>query len=587
MSVVTLARRSGLLALLLLVVAAGSASRAALPISSPTAASLAEAVTTLAAPDMEGRASGTPGGERAARRIARWLTDAGLRPGGDAGTFFQSFAIANGTVVAPDSRFDLLAPGPQGRDPGQTHFALERDWRPHGGSVATSVSGEVVFVGYGIVTADGTHDDYTGVDVNDRIALALAGAPRGATATGASRLEKLIAARRHGAAAVLLVNDTLPSVASTATAAGMVSASVTPRAADALLAPSGATTATLERAIARGTTSAFATGTRARITVALGKQERRAENVVGVLPGTDPALASEAVVVGAHWDHLGVVDGAIHPGADDNASGTAVVVGLAKSFAAAGGAPRTLVFTLFAGEELGLLGSRHYVGDPAVPMTRTVAMVNLDMVGRMRDRQLEIGGVDSGTGLREIVSDAVRTADLKSTLRGAPYAPSDHVRFYRSGTPVLFFHTGSHDDYHKPSDTADRINADGMARVATVAAEVIERLAAGSRPSYVAMPPERRERTSGGGGGGAFLGIVADQGAGDGVRVADVMPSSAAERGGLREGDVLVRLAGASLVSFDDLRTALKARNPGDRVELQVLRNGDDRTVSITLGARS
>ena len=121
----------------------------------------------------------------------------------------------------------------------------------------------------------------------------------------------------------------------------------------------------------------------------------------------------------------------------------------------------------------------------------------------------------------------------------------------------------------------------------SVAVEVIERLAAGSRPSYVAMPPERRERTSGGGGGGAFLGIVADQGAGDGVRVADVMPSSAAERGGLREGDVLVRLAGASLVSFDDLRTALKARNPGDRVELQMLRNGDDRTVSITLGARS
>ena len=563
-------RRFASLALVLSLTVSAFAASPTTPITPPTASSLADAVRTLAAPEMEGRGSATPGGERAARQIAEWLTAAGLRPGGAAGTFFQSFAIANGTVVAPTSTLDLVAPA-------AVHFGLERDWRPHGGSLTTEVTADVVFVGYGIVAPDGARDDYTGVDVKDRIALALDGAPRGAALTASTRLEKLVAARRRGAAALLLVSDTLPAVATTTTSARMVSASVTRRTADALLAPM-----TVDRATAAGA-RAFATGTRARIGVALGRQGRHAQNVIGVVPGTDPALAREAVVVGAHYDHLGVVNGAIHPGADDNASGSAVVIGLAKAFVAAGGTPRTLVFTLFAAEEMGLLGSRHYVGEPTIPMAQTVAMVNLDMVGRLRDGKLNIGGVDSGSGLREIVNDAARAEGVTPTLHSSPYGPSDHMRFYRRGTPVLFFHTGGHDDYHKPSDTADRINADGMARVARIAARVIESLASGPRASYVTIFPERHEPASG---SSAFLGIVVESQGGDGVRLADVLPGTAAGRGGLREGDVIIRFADTSLASFDDLRAVLKTRKPGDRVELVVLRDGEDRTVPVTLDAR-
>src|SRR5205823_497308 len=184
------------------------------------------------------------------------------------------------------------------------------------------------------------------------------------------------------------------------------------------------------------------------------------------------------VVLGAHYDHLGRSGGVVHPGADDNASGTAVVLGLARAFARAGGAPRTLVFALFAGEEIGLLGSAHYAQHPTVPVDRTIAMLNFDMVGRLRDRKLYVGGVESGVGLRALVSAAANAEKLELDLGESPFAPSDHASFYTAGVPVLFFHTGGHDDYHRPGDTADKINAAGMAEVATVGARIAERLAA-------------------------------------------------------------------------------------------------------------
>ncbi len=183
-------------------------------------------------------------------------------------------------------------------------------------------------------------------------------------------------------------------------------------------------------------------------------------------------------MVGAHYDHLGRVDGVVYPGADDNGSGTAVVLGLARAFAAAGGAGRTLVFAFFGAEELGLIGSRHYVNRPAVPLDRTVGMVNFDMVGRLQGRPLHVAGGDSGSRLGALVSDAAQADGVTLDVNGSPYGPSDHSRFYAAGVPVLFFSTGGHADYHRPGDTADKIDAAGMARVASVGARVIERLAA-------------------------------------------------------------------------------------------------------------
>ncbi len=538
-----------------------------------------EALTT---PEMEGRRSGTPGGERAARQIAAWLTAAGVRPGGGDGGFFQSFPVGSTIRVDPASSLEATAPA-------RRAFQLGREWTPHGGSLVAAVEGPVVFVGYGVEVADLGWDDYAGTDVRGAVALALDGAPPHLGARRVTRLDKLILARRHGAAALLLVADALPAPSATAASVALVSGTVTRAAADALLAPAGADTMTLAARISdRRAPASLVSPARARVSAALAREPVPGLNVIGVIPGTDATLANEALLLGAHYDHLGRVGGAVHPGADDNASGTAVVVGLARGLAASGGLARTVVVALFGGEELGLLGSGHHVRHPTVPLDRTVAMLNFDMVGRLRDGRLTIAGVESATGLRDIAARAVTGERLALDLRPSPYGPSDHTRFYTEGVPVLFFFTGSHDDYHRPTDTADRINAAGMAQVAAVAARVIDELDAGPRPVYAKLSrPSREARGRAPDPGGAFFGIGAEPpGESDGLRLSEVIPDSAAARAGLRGGDVLVRFDGEPMASFDDLRTVLGRRRPGDTVHVVYLRDGADHRVAATLGTR-
>ncbi|HXG04122.1 MAG TPA: M28 family peptidase [Candidatus Binatia bacterium] len=397
-------------ALLLAVLLLAAAGAAPVP---PSAAWLLEQVKTLSAAEMEGRASGTPGAERAARHIAALFERAGLPPGGDGGGYFQRFPIAS---------------------------------------------------------------------------------------------------RRHGGT-------------------------------DALAA-----------------------------------------NVIGVLPGRDPERRHEAVVIGAHYDHLGrgapgsPAAGAIHHGADDNASGTAVVLALARAFAEAGGAPRTLVFVAFAGEELGLLGSARYVEQPPVPLARTILMINLDMVGRLRAGRLHVGGVDSGHGLRALVEQAAGGLPLDLQLHGDPWTPSDHTSFYAAGVPVLFLFTGLHPDYHQPGDTWNKINAEGLATVAAFAARVTSAAVTAPPPLYVRLePPARRP----------LFGIAPDLAADlSGVRVAGVRPASPAERAGVQPGDVIVRFGGADVRTLEDLTSALRDRRAGDRVEVVVRRDGREHTFFAVLAAR-
>ena len=470
-------------------------------------------VATLTTAEMNGRRTGTPGGTLAAARLAAWLAEAGLRPGGDHGTYLQSFALA--------------------------------------------------------------------ADARDKIVIVLDGVPSHLDYR-ASRLDKLILARRHGAAALLIVGDALPTLDATAAPVDLISGALTTTAADALVAPR--TVAELRGEIERATRPVpRALAAAARVQVDIVSEDVRGANVIGILPGTDPALRDEAVVLGAHYDHLGASGADVYHGADDNASGTAVVVGLARAFAAAGGAPRTLVFALFGAEEIGLVGSGHYVRPPAWPLARTVAMLNFDMVGRMRDDRLVIGGADTGDRLRRLVTDAVaRVPGVKADVRGAPHSPSDHSRFYAAGTPVLFFHTGLHDDYHRPGDTVDKLNADGMARIAAVGARVVEELNAGARPVFARVAPPSRARS--GRGSGPWLGVGGDGRApGDGVRLGHVAPGSAAERAGLRDGDVLVRVGDAPVNTFEELRSAIQARQPGDVVRLVYLRDGRDHVTSATL----
>ena len=524
-------RRSATRLACVLLLLTSTASAVSAGVTPPTAPELRAVVDVLTAPEMEGRRAGTAGGNRATDRVAAWLAATGLRPGGDAGSFLQSFTVAPGRRVGPASTLQI----------GGRTLTPAVDWMPHGGSPRGEVTGALLFA-----------DDAWNGDLRDKIVIAPA---RG------SRLESLILARQRGAAAVLLIADTLPPLDATPAPVGIVSGSITRGAANALRAAGPAT---------------------ARMVVDLVAADLRAANVIGVLPGIDPALAGETIVLGAHWDHLGTSAGAVYHGADDNASGTAVVVGLARAFAAAGGARRTLVFVLFGAEELGLIGSGHYVKHAALPLSETVAMLNFDMVGRMRDDKLTIGGVDSGDRLRAVTAAAARAVGVNAELRGTPFSPSDHTRFYSAGTPVLFFHTRGHDDYHRPSDTADRLNADGMARVAAIGAAVVQALDDGARPIYAKITPPARRRGSTLE-AGAFLGVGGDAMGGDGARLAHVIPGSAADRAGLRDGDVLVRVDEVAVDGFEALRRAIRARRPGETVRLVYLRDGRDHETSATL----
>jgi aminopeptidase YwaD len=537
-------------------------------ISPPPAGELRTEIERLTAPAMDGRATGTPGGDLAASTLADELRAANIRPLGDDGGFFQWFGVRAVPRLALDNVLSITGDSARA-------LAVGRDWMPHGGAPDGDVTARLAFAGHGI--AEASRDDYGGLDVRGRLVLVLGGPP----AIGGTRLEKLLAARRHGAAGVLVVDERLPALEATAARVGLPSATLTPAAADALLAGGGTTLARLRTASSEGRPAAALIETEIHLRVRLEREERRGANVVGVLPGTEPTLARDAIVIGAHYDHLGRTgEGAVHPGADDNASGTALVVGLARAFARAGGAPRTLVFALFGGEELGLLGSAHYVRQPAWPLERTIAMINLDMVGRLGDATLRVGGVDSGDRLRALVTDAARAEGLPHAVSGGPFEGSDHLSFYRAGVPVVFFTTGPHGDYHRPSDTADKIDASGMARIAGVAARVATALAGGPRPVYVKITPSQRRRPA-----GALLGIVADPGAGaDGVRIAAVMADSAAERAGIAQGDVIYRFEGAPVETFETLRRLIRARRPGDRVEFDYARGGEARHGSVVLG---
>ncbi len=594
--------RRALLALVAVVALAIAASAA--PVSAP-ADWLLDQVKILTAPEMEGRESGTVGGERAAGHIVSELHAAGLAPRG-AGTYRAEFPVATRVHLAETNHLTLTGSAP--RD-----FRLGTDWTPTGGSADGEVEAGIVFIGYGIAEPDLGYDEYTSVDVRGKIVLALAGEPRrddpaspfahALTGSYGQRLYKARVARDHGARALLFVSrphagsDSLPPLRGGGSG-DLVAAAITRATAEAVLEAGGYRLDELRDRIDRTLTptSRPLPGVRARLAVQLARESGVAANVIAILPGTDPRLAQEAVVVGAHYDHLGrggdfSLDAdrlAVHPGADDNASGVAAVLGLARAFAAGGGTPRTLVFAFFAGEEMGLLGAGAYVRAPAFPLERTVAMVNLDMVGRMRDRRVFVGGLGSASDLEPIVRGAAEGLDLDLTFWRTPYGPSDHASFYQAGVPVLFLHTGVHEDYHRTTDTWEKINADGLERIVTFAQRAVDRLARGPAPVYAKVPHEQSAPVMVYTGSGAsFFGIAPD-GADDapGVRLAMVQPGSPADHAGVRPGDVVVRFGGVRVYTLDDVRDVLGARKPGDTVDVVYLRDGVEHRAHAVLAAR-
>jgi len=574
----------------------------------------------LSSDGLQGRGNGTPGLELAAEYIAEQYRLAGLAPGGVDGSWFQPFEIVTGLDVGQGNWLAV-------RDNGTERiFELGRSYYPI--SVPSTARAEVdaahlplVFAGYGITATDVDYDDYAGIDVRGKAVLVFTHEPQendassrfdGRALTRHARvIQKALVARQQGARALLLVVDP-----SHATDEGSYEGWLRdPQAEDygfsVFRVQRGALTEALGDAIdLDAVASAIDTDFRPRSRALNGlrltrverfsRVRRRVRNVVGLLESSHTRLGREAVVIGAHYDHLGLggrhsmaadAIGEVHNGADDNASGTAAILEMAHA-----AAPRrerfrrTLVFAAFAGEELGLLGSAHYVDHPPVALDRTVAMINLDMVGRPSGR-IVVSGLDTSPALRDDLAAASRGSalELRTAGRGAAVASSDDASFRARRVPALAFFSGFHGDYHRPSDDWDKIDVDGAVEVARIALALTERIARRStRPAFVPRSaPASHETSSSGGAYGPYFGSVPDfTESEEGVRFSDIRRGSPAEQAGLRRGDVLVRFDGQAIITLHDFTFALRGKQPGDLVPVVVLRDGREVKAEVKLGVR-
>jgi hypothetical protein len=571
-------------------------------------------VKYLASEELEGRGTGSKGLEKAAAYIERHFRAAGLKPV-NGSSYRQAFEVTTKVVRKGPNTLRVTR--------GKQTVKLDANaFTPLDMSESGRAAADLVFAGYGITAPEHEYDDYAGLDVKGKVVLVLRYEPQefddnskflGRRATRHASLNaKVTNAKIHGAKALIVVADRPvgPSDGDKLASLGGLGAP----------APGGIPVVMVRTAVVKEWFRAAGQdleslvkavdgdlkprpldlGARVDLQTSLARVQSTVHNVVGYLPGA----SGEHVILGAHYDHIGLggqyslapkAGGQVHHGADDNASGTAALLELAKYFGAqpAAARKRGMLFLAFASEEIGLLGSAHYAANPLVPLEKATTMINMDMVGRLRDGKLMIGSASSGAGLTTVL-DEVKTSSslaLQYGEEGGMSAGSDHTSFLQKKVPALFFFTGLHQDYHRPSDTWDKINAEGAVQVMEVVARTAERLRdADAKVAFVAPPPAKPGSSaagSGGGGYGAVFGCLPDMGfSGKGVRCSEFRAGTPADVAGLKGGDVMIEFDGKEVGSLQDYAYLLGAHKPGDKVTVKVTRDGKPIDFQVTLGSR-
>src|ERR1700732_4158436 len=450
-------------------------------------------IKALTTPAMEGRGAGTKGLTHAANLLEQRYQSLGLEPAGMQG-YLQPFSVITGAKLAGNNHLH------QRVGEVKKELRLNEDFVPFSFSSSGKVSAPVVFAGYGASADEFGYDDYAGIDVKGKIVVVLRYEPAGfarksghqGTTQHAAMITKAINARNHGAKAVIVVNgqlgndeeDLLTRFGSVSGPedVGVVLLQAKNNVAQAWFAAAGKSLADVQSKINAATQPAsFAFPDTLNLGIDVNIETTRAivNNVLAFIPGK----TDEYIIIGAHYDHLGYGNydslapsliGQIHPGADDNASGTAGVLELARLLAPfKGQLPRGILFASFAGEELGLLGSAEWVKEPTRPLGKAIAMLNMDMIGRIKDEKVYIGGAGTGSTFRAVLAGAQGNSDFHIEYSAGGYASSDHTSFVSKKIPVLFFFSGLHSDYHKPSDTWEKINSDSAIKLLDLVANVI------------------------------------------------------------------------------------------------------------------
>ena len=592
-------------------------------------------VEYLASDKLEGRRTGTPGATFAAGYVSNLFANYKLKTdfnstakGTTKGNYLQQFPFVTGVEIADKGNtFSVDVSKNVGQ---KMTFTEETAFKPVGFSPNGTIANRaVVFAGYGITSSELKYDDYKNLDVRNKIVVVFDGnAENDVPHSNFARYDahaKAKIAKDQGAVGLLIISreakledDKLAQLKYDATLgeAALPTLLISRKSGADILNTDENGLQNIEKIAALSKTQplnsclAANSNTSVEFGVNLIKKTAEAYNVIGILEGNDSALKNEAIIIGAHYDHLGhggqgslaPNSTEIHHGADDNASGVSAMLELARQFAKEKKNKRTLIFIAFGGEEEGLLGSQFYVNNPAFPLAKTVAMINMDMVGRLKEDKLTIGGIGTASEWKELFNSkklyvpcdtssgpgtCLASIVFKFQLNEDGFGPSDHSSFYAKQIPVLFFFTGTHNDYHKPSDTADKINYDGLLKVTDFVEEIVKAIDTNpTKPTYAVA---KSSGTSGGRSGfNISLGTVPNyaDGNNDGLLLDGVRDDSPAAKAGIKSGDKIVKLAGKEIRNISDYTVILGEMKAGTEYEIVVKRGAETVTLKIVPAAR-
>jgi aminopeptidase YwaD len=564
-------------------------------------------VAYLASDDLKGRGNGTPELEKAADYIASQFRVWGLKPAGENDSYFQNFDVTTGATFGPHNELSING----------TAARINDDYVPIRFSNTYDFDGPVVFAGYGITAPELNYDDYRGIDATNKVVVAFRHNPQESDPHSryglhAALIEKAINARQHGAKGIVFITDpnnhaTEEDVVGAATRdaetddIGLPSVHSKRGPVAAVFSKAGKNLADIQKKIDADLKpqSFDVPDVHIKIATDVVRTRKTVRNVLGAVTGSDPQLKDEWVVVGAHYDHLGLGDqhslapsqiGQIHHGADDNASGDGGVLELARLVSRTKELKRSVLFMTFAGEELGLLGSSWFVNHPTIPLEKVAGMLNMDMIGRLQNDRLFVGGVGTSPNFKPWIEELNKSSvGLNLDYSDSGFGSSDHTSFTTKHIPVLFFFSGLHSDYHKPSDTSDKINADGARKVVSLVYLTMDRIANNNeKPQYTEVQEPQQPSGSGGGSGyGPYFGSIPDfRDDLKGVPFADVRPNSPAAKAGLLPGDLMTEFDGKPIENLYDFTYALRSKKAGDVVVVVVKRNGQDVKANVTLETR-
>jgi aminopeptidase YwaD len=554
----------------------------------------------LSSDELKGRLTGSEGDSLAAEYIRGEMLSIGMVP--VTGDGFQRFKVTKRLIPGPGNSLSVNGKA----------FTAETDFTPMGFSSNTGIEGEVVFVGYGFnINNDSVKwSDYSGLDVKGKWVLILRGDPepdntRSAFIPFSGDRDKALLAKDQGAAGVLMVSgpgfdseDKFESLNSSDYSVDIPVLRIKKEIADIILSGSKTTVALLEKKLNESKKPAgFTTGMTVKGNAEISRETANTRNIAMLLPGEDETLKNEYIIFGAHFDHLGMggpgsssraVDTiAVHHGADDNASGVAMMLELAEKFAQTKGShKRSIICVAFSGEEMGLLGSKYYADNAGIDLSKVNAMINLDMVGRFQTgNAIQIGGVGTAEGLKELIYSQTDTTANKISLSEEGYGPSDHSSFYGKNIPVLFYSTGAHLDYHTPADTWDKVNYTGMVNISDMVYIMASNLASSpNRLKFKEAGPKvevsRTARRK-----GVTLGIMPDFAGNvkNGLRADFVTPGKPAALGGMKKGDIITAIDAKPVNNIQDYMYRMGQLKHGQTISVEVLRNGNKEVLLIQL----